>query len=153
MKRNVIHAIRWAFFIPCALAVALITSIALVYAENLLVGQLTSAPVDTLSRGHLLFEVFLSMLCVYIYFSVGNRITPPTHKRLGNAILFMAFAALEIGFVLSSFSVILRAPASLVALELLNNIVALLAAIGIFFYYHQTLRNLPHKKRHISFKR
>ena len=150
MKRNILHAIRWAIFIPCALAVSLTTSIVLTYAEELLVHTLTSGPVNLLSHGHLIFKILLSLLCVFIYFFIGNKITPPNHKRLGNAVLFMAFITLEIGFVLTTtFTVCSDFHVDFVTMELINNIVALIASIGIFAYYHQVLHSIPHKKRHL----
>ena len=153
MKRNILHAIRWALFIPCALAVSLITSIALVSAESMLVEAITSAPVNLVSRGHLLFEILVSMLCVFIYFKVGNKVTPSNHKRLGNATLFMAFIALEIGFILSNISFITQSSGQVMPIELINNMVALIAAIGMFFYEQQNFRNLPHRKRQNFLKR
>lgn len=166
MKKNVIRAIRWAIFIPCALSVSLITCIAITYVSDYCLHTLASYPTQSLP--HIVCGILTGILGVYIYYKVGMKVAPPTRKRLSNAVLFMSFVSLEVSLIitttgeLSSYTSQPAETASTLetlsshtfteytSLQLLYNIVAILTAVTIFLNNSLNLRRTPTHKRHFK---
>lgn len=87
--------IRWAAFLPCAVAAAWVAWLVVSFVNRLTIFLSGFDPKSFLFNGYSIFLASAAMGAAFVY--VGARVAPAHHKRV-------AFALVAVGFVASGFA-------------------------------------------------